>query len=168
MDWSVQLQLLRRGGLKGKPALSNDQVSQQMEQIRKANRDKAAENVEEGKSMKSSGKGKDKERTTGGDVEESPAKVGHEPPEELMDFMPTTAEGTLAAWVENAGSDFLGKVEDEGQGRTVSATVVPDGDGKKRLQLMEAIDNSEVTKMLDGTPGDLCKQPVTPTAGGRP
>lgn len=150
MDWSVQLQLLRRGGLKGKPALSNDQVTQQMEQIRKANRDKAAENVEEGKRMKSSGKGKDKERTTGGDVEESPAKVGHEPPEELMDFMPTTAEGTLAAWVENAGSDFLGKVEDEGQGRTVSATVVPDGDGKKRLQLMEAIDNSEVTKMLDG------------------
>jgi len=47
--WIAQLQLLRRGGLKGKPALSNDQVTQQMEQIRKANRDKTAENVEEGK-----------------------------------------------------------------------------------------------------------------------
>jgi len=100
--------------------------------------------------MKSSGKGKDKERTAGGEVEETPAKVGHEPPEELMDFMPTAAEGTLATWIENAGSDFLGKVEDEGRGRTVPVTVVSDEDGKKRLRLMKAIDDSGITKMLDG------------------
>ena len=45
MDWTVQLQLLRRGGLKNKPNLNNEQVTKQMEHLRQLNKEKMAENI---------------------------------------------------------------------------------------------------------------------------
>ena len=49
LDWAVQLQMLRRGGLRSQSKLSETQVTEQMENIRKAHQTKTQEMVSEGK-----------------------------------------------------------------------------------------------------------------------
>ena len=66
LDWSVQLQLLRRGGLKSKPPLTTEQVISQIEATRAAVKDKQAENVADGKRVKNLG------RRSGAPTDEAP------------------------------------------------------------------------------------------------
>ena len=144
MDWTVQLQLLRRGGLKHKPSLNNEQVTKQMEHLRHVNKDKMAENVAEGKRAKgASGKGKDKEKVAGAEVtEEAGAKVGQGVPEEFTDFMPTEAEGELAQWIQGDGAKFLEDQEADKSCREVGTSEVKDPDALRRLELMKTIDDA--------------------------
>ena len=152
MDWTVQLQLLRRGGLKNRPNLSNDQVTKQMENLRQVNKDKMAENVAEGKRAKgASGKGKDKEKVAGAEgTEEAGAKVGKGAPEEFTDFMPTEAEGELAQWIKGDGAKFLEDQEANKACRAVGTSVVKDPEATRRLELMKTIDDAGLTTMLEG------------------
>ena len=55
LDWTVQLQLLRRGGLKSNTKLTEAQAVQQMDEIRKVQAAKTKEHVEEGKRAKKVG-----------------------------------------------------------------------------------------------------------------
>lgn len=52
LDWAVQLQILRRGGLRNQPKLTEDQVTDRLENIRKAQQAKTQEMVNEGKKVK--------------------------------------------------------------------------------------------------------------------
>ena len=56
LDWSVQLQLLRRGGLKSGAQLSERQVQEKMEALRKTQAAKQAEMVDEGKKSRKVGR----------------------------------------------------------------------------------------------------------------
>ena len=152
MDWTVQLQLLRRGGLKGKPALNAEQVTKQMETLRQANKDKMAENVAEGKRAKAAnGKGKDKDKVAGSDAQEDAgAKVGKDVPEEFRDFMPTEAEGELAQWIEGSGPSFLTDQAANRPCREVGSAAVKEAEAISRLEHMKAVDDSGLTSMLEG------------------
>ena len=150
MDWSVQLQLLRRGGLKNKPALSGDQVTKQMEQIRQAQKDKMAENVADGKKQKASGKGKDKDKVAGQESQEELSKVGQDVPEEFRDFMPTEAEGKLANWTQGGGSTFFVDQDAHRPCRAVGEEVTNAPEAKARLEHMKTVDDSGLTAMLKG------------------
>ena len=152
MDWTVQLQLLRRGGLKGKPALNADQVSTQMEQLRQANKDKTAENIAEGKRMKAAhGKGKDQGKVAGEETgEDNPAKVGRGAPEEFTDFMPTEAEGELANWMQNGGAKFFQDQDAHTETRAVEPTEVRSPEAVERLLLMKEVNDSKLTGRLEG------------------
>lgn len=55
LDWAVQLQMLRRGGLRSQPRLSENQVAEQIESIRKTQLAKTQEMVNEGKKVKKVG-----------------------------------------------------------------------------------------------------------------
>lgn len=150
MDWSVQLQLLRRGGLKNKPSLSGEQVAKQMEQIRQAQKDKMAENVADGKKQKASGKGKDKDRVAGQEPQEEQSKVGQDVPEEFRDFTPTEAEEKLANWTQGAGSTFFVDQDAHRPCREVGEEVTDAPEAKARLEHMKSVDDSGLTAMLEG------------------
>ena len=49
LDWSVQMQLLRRGGHPARPKLRGDQVDAAIESIRKEQAQKLESNIQEGK-----------------------------------------------------------------------------------------------------------------------
>ena len=52
LDWSVQMQLLRRGGHPARPKLKGDQVDATIESIRKEQAQKLESNIQEGKRAK--------------------------------------------------------------------------------------------------------------------
>lgn len=157
LDWSVQMQLLRRGGLKGRPQISAEQATQQIEAIRARVKEKTAENVQEGKRAKAgantkSGSGKDK-----GEVEGDEGRVGKsveeddgwQPPRELLDFAPTDMESQLASWTSGKGVTFY---EDADQGHAVRETPAPEdldlpAEAQERLQVMKEVDK---THLADG------------------
>lgn len=101
LDWSVQLQLLRRGGLKSKPACTPAQLVDQMENLRKGVKDKLADNVAEGKKSKA-----DKAKQGKKEEDEETGKVGQQPPEEFTTFHPTDQEERLEEWTEGSGNLF--------------------------------------------------------------
>lgn len=98
LDWSVQLQLLRRGGVKSKAACTPAQLVDQMEGLRKSVKDKLADNVAEGKKSKA-----DKAKQEEG---RGRRKVGQQPPEEFTTFHPTDQEERLHEWTAGAGNLF--------------------------------------------------------------
>ena len=106
-DWSIQMQLLRRGGLRSNKKLSPLEVEAAIVELRNSVTAKSAENVAEGKAQaKPSPAGKDKDRKGAKPTNTAPAaKVGQappQPPEELLQFAPTDAEAELAAWTKGA------------------------------------------------------------------
>ena len=74
LDWSVQLQILRRGGLKSKPAPTPAQLLERMDELRKGVKDKQADNVAEGKKNKA-----DRQKAGRKPEEEDGSKVGQQP-----------------------------------------------------------------------------------------
>eukprot|EP00438_Fugacium_kawagutii_P035674 Skav231659 [mRNA] locus=scaffold823:44885:57127:- [translate_table: standard] len=109
IDWAVQLQLLRRGGLRSQPKLSESQVSEQMEAIRKVQHQKAQDMINDGKKIKKVGEHQPNE----GDAE---PKVGQQqdlgasqeaPPEEFTRIFPTDQEAELTNLLEGPDLTFF-------------------------------------------------------------
>ena len=106
-DWSIQMQLLRRGGLRSNKKLSPLDVEAAIVELRNSVATKSAENVAEGKTQsKPPPAGKDKDKKGARPTNTAPvAKVGQappRPPEELLQFAPTDAEAELAEWTKGA------------------------------------------------------------------
>ena len=101
LDWSVQLQILRRGGLKSKPAPTPAQLLERMDELRKSVKDKQADNVAEGKKNKA-----DRQKAGRKPEEEDGSKVGQQPPEEFLTYHPTDQEARLLEWTEGGGETF--------------------------------------------------------------
>eukprot|EP00435_Cladocopium_sp_Y103_P035201 s1779_g9.t1 len=154
LDWSVQLQLLRRGGLRNQPKLSENQVVEQMECIRKAQQAKTQEMVNEGK----------KTKKVGGDTTQSEpntdSKVGEclsnsrseqdPPPEEFTNIHPTDQEADMAALLEGPDHTFF---HDHDQGkptREMSTEGMHLGeDVVKREERMREIDKADLVTGFD-------------------
>lgn len=112
LDWSVQLQLLRRGGFRTKARITEGQASEQMEAIRKAQAAKSQEMAEEGKKVKKVGEpsqeagktdskvGKETER----EEREPQNPESMEPPKEFTYIYPTDQEAEMVALRQ--GPDF--------------------------------------------------------------
>ena len=159
MDWAAQLQILRRGGLKSGPSLTEAQVVEQMEAIRKTQASKTKEMVEEGKRAKKVG---DNENSK--NQQSSPdQKVGQTPPDqtepsledesseapplELTGINPTDQEQEMAELLK--GPDFS-LYEDVDAGKVKrTVTLEPgkfDEQAKPRLAHMSSIDQQGLTE----------------------
>eukprot|EP00435_Cladocopium_sp_Y103_P053696 s1782_g17.t1 len=154
LDWSVQLQMLRRGGLRSQPKLSESQVVEQMESIRKAQQAKTQEMVNEGKKVKK----------VGGDTPQpepsTDSKVGEclsnhrpdqdPPPEEFTNIHPTDQEEDMAAPLEGPDHTFF---QDHDQGkptREISAEGMNLGEeAVQREQRMGEIDKADLAAGFD-------------------
>eukprot|EP00438_Fugacium_kawagutii_P010033 Skav212665 [mRNA] locus=scaffold1227:565246:577475:+ [translate_table: standard] len=109
LDWAVQLQLLRRGGLRGQPKLTEHQVTEQMEAIRRTQQTKTQEMIADGKKVKKVG-GEGQPEATGSEskVGECPADTTtmehYGPPTEFTSIFPTDQEMEMVELLE--GPDF--------------------------------------------------------------
>ena len=153
LDWTVQLQLLRRGGLKSNPKLTETQAVLQMEEIRKTQAAKTKEHVEEGKRMKKVG-GLCPDPIFPVDPESTP-KVGQSAPREFTDFHPTDQEAELQELLEGPDMTFYEDVDASTAVRTADLTdpsIREKEDVKSRLDGMQAVDEAD---LLGGASGLL-------------
>ena len=159
LDWSVQLQLLRRGGFKAKARITEGQATEQMEAIRKAQAAKSQEMVDEGKKVKKVGEsdqggGKTDSKVGKAEVEtenEPPTLKLDDPPKEFLDIYPTDQEADMAALLQ--GPDLEVYKDHDAHKTTQEA----ESDLKKlgeevqeRAAKMESIDRTDLTDGYDG------------------
>eukprot|EP00438_Fugacium_kawagutii_P005224 Skav210772 [mRNA] locus=scaffold3765:47814:54705:+ [translate_table: standard] len=147
LDWAVQLQMLRRGGLRSQARLNEQQVTEQMETIRKAQQTKTHEMVNEGKKVKKVG-----ESIPGDDD----AKVGEfapqtnpqaAPPEEFTSIHPTDQEEEMMNLLEGPDNSFF---EDHDRNKPArEAQFVIDEtqpDMAERKELMSQVEEAQFTE----------------------
>ena len=157
IDWSVQLQLLRRGGLKGSPSLTEAQVSEQMEAIRQAQVTKNKEMMNEGKKTKKVGEQQPGEAKVGqlGDQEATPQSArGHSlPPEEFTEVHPTDQESAMVNLLNGPDFSFY-EDEDRGMAMRTASTQLSKfvEEASSRKSLMGEVDQA---KLADGYGGLL-------------
>lgn len=174
MDWAVQLQILRRGGLKSGPTLTEGQVTEQMEAIRKAQVAKTKEMVEEGKKVKKVGESESDRNPRGthdqkvGQVPEDKTDQSHQgledqtdfslrdgaeqgPPAELTEINPTDQEGEMVELLRGPDFSFYDDA-DAGKAKR-KAVLTSDKFGNQttaRLANMEMIDQQGLTGGYQG------------------
>ena len=119
LDWSVQLQLLRRGGLKTKPktksvdaavaALRREVARKQQEHVEEGQRQAAAAAKAAGHppnppaAKAKAGRGRRKAGGPADETEDAAAEAS--PPKDFTSFAPTDAEAALAEWED--GPDLI-------------------------------------------------------------
>eukprot|EP00435_Cladocopium_sp_Y103_P015205 s4477_g3.t1 len=158
LDWSVQLQILRRGGLKSQAKITENQVVERMEAIRKNQATKMQEMVEEGKKLKKTGESDPAEAATNSKVgksmeEQAPTKRSEldwietdpaAPPEEFSGIFPTDQEEDMAELLK--GPDFEFFQDSDVAKATREATVSPQNDeAVGRMALMKEVDGLNLT-----------------------
>lgn len=157
LDWSVQLQLLRRGGLKDRGQLNVKDVEGQMNAIRANVRAKNEENIRDGKKSKTGapvrdGPPKDEQAAapegSAGDRE----RVGESPPEEMLSFHPTDLEDRLLGWLEGGDETFMDDVDGERHVRDYATENLPP-EAEGRLKDMQDIDRSGLADGISGVLG---------------
>ena len=146
LDWSIQMQLLRRGGHPARAKLKAGQVDAAIEVIRKEQAAKLTANVQEGKRAKEASK------RTAGPSEDSPeshtqyrtdTRAGWIPaPKGLDNFAPTDMEAPLAALM--AGETETSWTADHAvpavrTAKLVALETLPQADEKQKR--MQAIDD---------------------------
>eukprot|EP00438_Fugacium_kawagutii_P005313 Skav210287 [mRNA] locus=scaffold475:3020:13981:- [translate_table: standard] len=146
LDWAVQLQMLRRGGLRSQPKLSETQVSEQMEAIRKAQQAKTQDLVNEGKKVKKVG-----EDTSLG----TEAKVGEAgqmpftqplPPEEFTSIHPTNQEEEMMDLLDGPDYSFFEDCDRDKPTRTATTDLGEiNSEVDQRRNLMDEVDKSQFT-----------------------
>ena len=155
MDWTVQLQLLRRGGLKNQPALDEGQVIEQSDAIRKAQLAKTKEHINDGKKVKKVG---EKEPTLNpeakvGKSPDSPRQVkfAEGPPEEFTKIFPTEQESEMANLLEGPDETFFEDQDKEKGVREVTLELTPLGEKTAaRHKLMQEVDSSQLSEGYNG------------------
>ena len=143
LDWSVQLQLLRRGGLRDRGQLNAKDVVAQMDTIRVNVKSKNEENVREGKRAKSGGPVNPPEEAEEGAPQEDRDKVGESPPEELLEFHPTDLENRLVEWLEGGDPSFTEDADESRHVRDFPAEGLP-AVAEERIKAMAEIDKTEL------------------------
>ena len=119
LDWAVQLQMLRRGALRSQPKLTEDQVTERMENIRKAQQAKTQEMVNEGKKVKKVGQvephqGEQESDSKVGECQHAASCNQGSPPEEFTSIFPTEQEGEMMDLLEGPDPTFF---EDHDRGK---------------------------------------------------
>eukprot|EP00438_Fugacium_kawagutii_P016374 Skav203835 [mRNA] locus=scaffold4932:42892:55316:- [translate_table: standard] len=155
MDWSVQLQLIRRGGLKGKAKLTEAQASEQMETIRKTQAAKNQEMIADGKRLKKVGEHEptppdSKVGKSLGDAEaeiKSKDEVQEAPPDEFTCFNPTDQEAEMMSLLEGPDFQFFEDYDADKQPREapVDAGTLPP-DVQERLGKMKDVEHTQLTE----------------------
>ena len=152
LDWSVQLQLLRRGGLRDRGQLNAKDVVAQMDTIRANVKSKNEENVREGKRAKSGGPVNPPEEAEEGAPQEDRDKVGESPPEELLEFHPTDLENRLVEWLEGGDPSFAEDADESRHVRDFPAEGLP-AVAEERIKAMAEIDKTELANGIGGVLG---------------
>ncbi|CAE7796727.1 unnamed protein product, partial [Symbiodinium necroappetens] len=133
LDWSVQLQLFRRGGLKTKAKTKS--VDAAVAALRREVARKQQEHVEEGQRQAAAAA-----KSTEGPSTD--ATIETPPPEKFTSFAPTDAEATLEAWEE--GPDFTWFADQSAPAvREVDASVVTRArqrpEARHRVRALDAV-----------------------------
>ena len=152
LDYSVQLQLLRRGGLKDRGKLTKTDVQGQMNTIRANVKGKLEENIKEGKKQKNNrAGGEEPSKPTEGNA----GKVGEAPPEEFLCFDPTDMEARLAEWTQGGDATFF--QDDDAGNASQEICFAKDeempAEAQERAAAIREIDNTELAKEFTGQLG---------------
>ena len=157
VDWSVQLQLLRRGGLKGGPVLTEAQVTEQMESIRKTQAQKQKEMAAEGKKVKKVGENETPKESQEAKVGLSPEPVFFsetdptKPPEEFTEFCPTAQESEMADLLEGPDLGFFQDHHPQEGAREVKIELTKFGEeAAARHSMMKEIEGLGLTAAYQG------------------
>eukprot|EP00438_Fugacium_kawagutii_P015705 Skav235328 [mRNA] locus=scaffold520:603852:614712:+ [translate_table: standard] len=154
LDWAVQLQMLRRGGLRSGAKLTEAQVSEQMESIRRTQQAKNQEMVAEGKKMKKVGgephtEGQTAEAKVGECLMPTQATSQEEPPEEFTRIYPTDQEAEMVELLEGPDFSFF---EDNDKGKLTREAQIEgyqlSKDVEDRQRLMGEVDKSHLVTGL--------------------
>eukprot|EP00438_Fugacium_kawagutii_P005702 Skav227832 [mRNA] locus=scaffold948:391182:404479:+ [translate_table: standard] len=152
IDWAVQLQLLRRGGLKGQPKLSESQVSEQMDAIRKAQHQKTQDMISDGKKIKKVGEHLPNEIEAESKVgQQQDARTPQEaPPAEFTNIYPTDQEAELTNLLE--GPDFTFFEDHDGGKHTREASLLDPGceEVERRKDQLQHVDQTSLAEGFDG------------------
>ena len=151
MDWSIQLQLLRRGGLRDRAPLNEKDVTGQMAAIRANNQQKQEDNIKEGKRAKGAGS----RSAVGGTSHKGDPdpKVGEAPPDEFLQMHPTDMEARLTEWIQGGDDSFE---VDADAGTEIRAYPIPEDlpeEAKQRQATMDLVDASGAGGNLPGAVG---------------
>ncbi|CAK9023326.1 unnamed protein product [Durusdinium trenchii] len=159
LDWAVQMQLIRRGGLRSKARLTEQQAAEQIEATRKAQVLKTPEMVNKGKKVKKVGEAEpsgDQSESKVGEDSRAPARAPasvspcDEPPEEFTGIHPTDQESEMMDLLEGPVSFFK---DQDALKPAREATVKNDAigpPGVDRLKGMKDVDQSGLTKGFEG------------------
>ena len=149
LDWSIQMQLLRRGGHPARAKLKAGQVDAAIEAIRREQAAKLAANVQEGKRVKERETSK---RAAGqpGDAPDSHTQYRNETragwisaPEGLNNFAPTDMEGPLALLMTGQAETSWTADHSGPAVRTAKLTIPDDQpEAVERKKRMEIIDDA--------------------------
>ena len=159
LDWAVQMQLIRRGGLRSKARLTEQQAAEQIEATRKAQVLKTQEMVNKGKKVKKVGEAEpsgDQSESKVGEGSRAPARAPasvspcDEPPEEFTGIHPTDQESEMMDLLEGPVSFFK---DQDALKPAREATIKNDAigpPGVDRLKGMKDVDQSGLTKGFEG------------------
>ena len=140
LDYSVQLQLLRRGGLKGSKAKTAADVEREFTRIRAEQAAKASAAKQEGiETARATAKAKANSGTGNRDASRAGEQVDHTV-EDLRDLHPTDQEGVLGDLLKDAGKEWW--VDKDAQGATLERSSVP-FNSTPRAEAMREIDADE-------------------------
>ena len=140
LDYSVQLQLLRRGGLKGSKAKTAADVEREFTRVRAEQAAKASAAKQEGiDTARAAAKAKAKSGPGSRDVSRAGEQVDHIV-DDLRDLHPTDQEGVLSELLGDAGKSWW--VDTDVQGATLERPSEPFKD-TPRAETMREIDADE-------------------------
>ena len=161
LDYSVQLQLLRRGGLKGSKAKTAADVEREFTRIRAEQAAKASAAKQEGiDTARAVAKAKAHSGAGNRDASRAGEQVDHVV-DDLHDLHPTDQEGVLSELLGDAGNSWW--VDKDAQGATLERPSEPFKD-TPRAATMRAIDvylRNRLLRLREDTGAPACPEDVT-------
>lgn len=158
LDWSVQLQLLRRGGHPARPRLKPHQVDAQVESIRRDQTAKQAANVAEGRRQKA---GREPTPARAEEVRQDTRAGWLAPPEELAGFHPTDMEEPLRELFKGTVDSSWTADHAPPAARTALLDAAAGGaEATRREERMQAVESSQALPAADGLLGTYLRNRI--------
>ena len=151
LDWAVQLQMIRRGRLRSKPRLTEQQACEQMDSIRKAQAMKTQEAINDGKKIKKVGETPSGDQSTEakvGQIKEEKLEDGS-PPEEFTSIYPTEQESEMMDLLQGPDHAFFEDCDQSKPARETKPQGNLDSQASERLEKMGELDQLDLTKGFD-------------------
>eukprot|EP00438_Fugacium_kawagutii_P001653 Skav236324 [mRNA] locus=scaffold97:181652:191974:+ [translate_table: standard] len=154
LDWAVQLQMIRRGGLRSRPKLTEQQAAEQMENIRKSQLAKNQEMINDGKRVKKVGEQHPSEEPTEskvGQAHEEPEPMEASPtyesaPAEFTSIFPTDQEEEMMSLLEGPDGSFFEDHDRGKRSREMKLEGELEAPATSRLEKMGQVEQTNLTE----------------------